>query len=353
MKNKLVGNYIAEIKQIIAQARAQAYVAVNSAMTQAYWLVGKRIIEEEQHGKKRANYGEEVLLTLSKELIGEFGKGFSYANLRNFRQFYLSFPEDQICYALRSKLTWTHYRLIMRVSDNNARNYYLKECADCMWSTRTLERNINTHYYQRLLSSGKKKVLSATKHKDQYQIEDFIKDPYIYEFLNVAEPLTATEKDIETALINNLQKFLLELGKGFSFIGRQVRISAETTHFYVDLVFYNYILKCFVLFDLKTSKLQHQDIGQMDMYVRMFDDLKRGKDDNPTIGIVLCANKDETIVRYSVLQKNKRLFAAKYLPYLPTEKELAGVIERQKRAFLLQSKISHGHKDFHGLVKNI
>ncbi|GBR77212.1 protein DUF1016, partial [Candidatus Termititenax persephonae] len=272
------------------------------------------------------------------ELTKGFGKGFSSANLRNFRQFYLTYQNDRFATQCVANLTWSHNRLIMRVPDATARNYYLKEAAEQQWSVRTLERNINTHYYQRLISSGKKNAPTADKHKEQYQIEDFIKDPYIYEFLNVSEPLNATEKDIETALINNLQKFLLELGKGFSFIGRQVRISTETTHFYIDLVFYNYILKCFVLFDLKTDKLQHQDIGQMDMYVRLFDELKRGKDDKPTIGIVLCANKDETIVKYSVLQKNKRLFAAKYLPYLPTERELAKVIEQQKRAFLLQSK---------------
>ena len=336
---KLTKNYISEIKQILAQARQKAYTVVNLAMVEAYWQIGKRIVEEEQQGKERATYGEEILQTLSKALIAEFGRGFSYANLRNFRQFYLTFPEDQICYALRSKLTWTHYRLIMRVNNPNARQYYINECAEQMWSSRTLERNINTCYYERLLSSAnEKETLSCTGVLEKQQAHDIIKDPYVFEFLNISEPFKSNEKNIESALIENLQQFLLELGKGFSFVGRQFRISTEATHFYIDLVFYSYILKCFVLFDLKTSKLTNQDIGQMDMYVRMFDDLKRGQDDNPTIGIILCAEKEETIVKYSVLSDNQQLFAAKYMPYLPTEEELRAEIEREKQFLKLQWK---------------
>ena len=332
--NKIANSYISEIKQILAQARQKAYAAVNFAMVEAYWLIGKRIVEEEQQGKERAAYGEEILKTLSVALTTEFGKGFSYANLRNFRQFYLVFPEEQICYALRSKLTWTHYRLIMRVESSQARQYYLNECAEQMWSSRTLERNINTFYYQRMLSAEtkQKEILSVAK-ENSFEINDFIKDPYVFEFLNIPEPHKTNEKEIETALINNLQHFLLELGKGFSFVGRQFRISSETSHFYIDLVFYNYILKCFVLFDLKAAKLEHQDIGQMDMYVRMFDDLKRSKDDNPTIGILLCTETDKTVVKYSILSESKQLFASKYMSYLPTEEELIAEIERQKLIF--------------------
>jgi predicted nuclease of restriction endonuclease-like (RecB) superfamily len=325
-------NYINDIKLLLAQARQKAYTAINHAMVEVYWQIGRRIVEEELQGEQRATYGEEILQTLSKELTAEFGKGFSYANLKNFKQFYLIFPEDQISYALRSQLTWTHYRLIMRVQNELARQYYINECAEQQWSTRTLERNINTFYYERLLSSqNKQEAVQHSSTLEKQNPEDFIKDPYIYEFLKIPEPLNASEKDIETALISNLQQFLLELGKGFSFVGRQFRISSETTHFYIDLVFYNYILKCFVLFDLKTTKLNHQDVGQMDMYIRMFDDLKRGNDDNPTIGIILCAEKDETIVKYSILKENQRLFAAKYMPYLPTEAELIAEVEREKR----------------------
>lgn len=302
--NSFATPYIVEIKQILSSARQKAYSAVNFAMVEAYWLIGKRIVEEEQHGNEQAEYGEEILQNLSKALTAELGKGFSYANLRNFRQFYLTFPEDQICYALRSKLTWTHYRLIMRVESTQARQYYLKECAEQMWSSRVLERNINTFYYQRILTSGLKMAeVEKVSEETPFSVGNFIKDPYVFEFLNIPESHKANEKDIETALIDNLQQFLMELGKGFSFVGRQFRISAETSHFYIDLVFYNYILKCFVLFDLKTTKLEHQDIGQMDMYVRMFDDLKRRADDNPTIGILLCSNTDKTVARYSVLNE--------------------------------------------------
>ena len=328
---------IAEVKNILAQARQKAYTAVNTAMVEAYWLIGKRIVEEEQNGDKRAAYGEEILITLSKELTREFGKGFSYANLRNFRQFYLTYPDSEICYAVRSKLTWTHHRLIMRVENPAAREYYLKECEMQNWSSRVLERNITTFYYQRLLASQKDSVsVQHSGESDQHQYEDFIKDPYVFEFLNITEPITATEKEIETALIENLQHFLLELGKGFSFVGRQYRISTENEHFYIDLVFYNFLLKCFVLIDLKTTKLNHQDIGQMDMYRRMFDDLKKPDGDNPTIGIILCSEKSETVVKYSIMNDTPHLFATKYMAYLPTEEELIAEIERKKVQLHLQ-----------------
>ncbi len=328
---------IAEVKNILAQARQKAYTAVNTAMVEAYWLIGKRIVEEEQNGDKRAAYGEEILITLSIELTREFGKGFSYANLRNFRQFYLTYPDSEICYAVRSKLTWTHHRLIMRVENPAAREYYLKECEMQNWSSRVLERNITTFYYQRLLASQKDSIsVHHSGESEQHQYEDFIKDPYVFEFLNITEPITATEKEIETALIENLQHFLLELGKGFSFVGRQYRISTENEHFYIDLVFYNFLLKCFVLIDLKTTKLNHQDIGQMDMYRRMFDDLKKPDGDNPTIGIILCSEKSETVVKYSIMNDTPHLFATKYMAYLPTEEELIAEIERKKVQLHLQ-----------------
>lgn len=319
--------YIQDIRDILTIAREKSFQAVNVAMVEAYWNIGKRIVIEEQDGNERANYGESLLKELSKSLSNEFGKGFSAPNLRNFRQFYLTYPDESICYTLCSKLTWSHNRLIMRINNEEARNYYLTETVNQQWSVRTLERNINTLYYQRLLSSQNELSVNT---KDEKNIFDFIKDPYVFEFLNLSQPTTLSENSIETALIENLQHFLLELGKGFSFVGRQFRISTETSHFYIDLVFYNYILKCFVLFDLKTTKLNHQDTGQMDMYIRMFDDLKKQTEDNPTIGIILCAEKDETIVKYSILNDNKQLFATKYMPFLPTEKELIAEIEREK-----------------------
>lgn len=332
MKQEITNNFVTEIKSILHSARVKAYSAINTAMVNAYWQMGKRIIEEEQQGKERATYGDKILVELSRVLTAEFGKGFSYANLRNFRQFYLTYSDAEICYALRSNLTWTHHRLIMRVENPDARNYYLKECDEQQWSSRVLERNINTFTYQRLLSTQsnlpRTNPITPAPH-------EFIKDPYIFEFLNISQPSTASEKEIETALLNDLQKFLLELGKGFSFVARQFRISTETSHFYIDLVFYNYILKCFVLFDLKTTKLSHQDTGQMDMYIRMYDDLKKQANDNPTIGIILCAEKDETVVKYSILNDSNQLFATKYMPYLPTEQELIAEIEHQKLLFQL------------------
>lgn len=335
--------FIQDIRLLLQQARQQAYSAVNSAMVEAYWNIGKRIIEEEQKGSERAGYGEGLIKELSRQLTGEFGKGFSLANLKNFRQFYLTFPEVEKSYALRSQLTWTHLRLVMRVENPLARAYYLQEAAAEKWSTRQLERNIHTFYYERLLSSPDKQA--ALVHQAEMEKEsprDFIKDPYVFEFLDIPEPYRASEKEIEAALIENLQAFLLELGKGFSFVGRQFRISTETSHFYVDLVFYNYLLKCFALFDLKTGALTPQDIGQMDMYVRMFDDLKRGADDNPTIGIILCTEKSQTVVKYSILGGSEQLFATKYRLYLPTEEELIAEIEREKRLIREQLQLQGG-----------
>ena len=320
--------YIQEIKQILITARQQSYRAINHAMIEAYWKIGQKIVVQEQNGKEKANYGEAVLKELSKNLSAEFGKGFSSANLRNFRQFYVTYPDEQICYTLCSKLSWSHNRLIMRIDNHEARQYYLTEAYQENWSVRTLERNIKTFYYDRLLSS--KAILKNEIAETKINIKDFIKDPYVFEFLDIPEPKSHSEQEVESILIENFQVFLMELGKGFSFVGRQYRISSETEHYYIDLVFYNYLLKCFVLFDLKIGKLTHQDIGQMDMYRRMFDDLKKPEGDLPTIGIILCTEKSETVVKYSIINDSPHLFATKYLPYLPSEKELIDEIEREK-----------------------
>ncbi|OQX11947.1 MAG: hypothetical protein BWK73_16275 [Thiothrix lacustris] len=316
-----------DIRNILEQARGKARSAVNAAMVEAYWLIGQRIVEEEQQGENRAQYGQRLLENLAIELSTSFGKGFSYANLRNFRQFYLTYPDQEICYTLCSKLSWSHNRLIMRVENPKARDYYLHEGTTQNWTVRQLERNIKSQSFQRLLSTHA--AHSPTPNTSAHL--DFIKDPYVLEFLQLPETGRLKESKLEQAIIDELQKFLLELGKGFSFVARQMRISTETSHFFIDLVFYNYLLKCFVIIDLKTGKLSHQDIGQMDMYVRMFDDLKRGDDDNPTIGIILCDSKDETVVKYSVLADNQQLFASKYQRVLPTEAELIAEIEREKR----------------------
>jgi predicted nuclease of restriction endonuclease-like (RecB) superfamily len=340
-------SFVDDIKQILGNARQKAYSAINSAMVEAYWFVGKRIVEEEQQGEKRAEYGKEVLKTLSKELTADFGKGFSDRNIRNFRQFYLSFPklleiqktpsadsQYSIWQTASAKLSWSHFLLIMRVSNKEAQAYYLKEAAENIWSVRTLDRNISTLYYQRLLASQIKEpvVNEMLKKTEIFQDNkfEFIKNPTVLEFLNLPANTGYTELELEKALIDNIQNFLLELGKGFAFVARQKLIRTETSDFYIDLVFYNYILNCFVIIDLKTDKITHQDVGQLDMYVRIYDDLQKQKTDNPTIGILLCTETDRTIAKYSVLKENKQLFASKYMAYLPTEEELIAEIEREK-----------------------
>lgn len=327
--------FVQDVLTLLRTARSKTYHSINFIMIDAYWQIGKRIIEEEQKGFSRATYGSGLLKELSKALTGEFGKGFSVASLKNFRKFYLTFPEIGKSYAVRSQLTWTHYRSLMRVSNTAARNYYLKEASEQSWSTRELDRNIKSFYYERVLKHPDQ--VSTQKPSDNSDFsKEFIKSPYVFEFLDIPEPHQIKESNLERSLIENLQQFMLELGKGFAFVGRQFRISTETKDFYIDLVFYNYILKCFVIFDLKTGELTHQDIGQMDMYVRMFDDLKRLENDKPTIGIILCTKKDETIVKYSVLKGNEQLFASEYKLYLPTEEELINEVEREK--LLLQQK---------------
>ncbi|RPE13187.1 DUF1016 domain-containing protein [Chitinophaga lutea] len=344
-----------DVTAILEAARSRAAAAVNTAMIRAYWLVGQRIAEQEQNGK-RAAYGEALIKTLSRQLSGQFGSGFSVASLKSFRQFYLTFPALGATGQLPSALSWSHYRLIMRVTDTNSRNYYLREAAQQNWTVRQLDRNIQTLYYERLRRAAAGTDLSPTSAENipptippvsnnptpvstntppgtpptnpAPPADSFFKDPYVFEFLNVAQPFSGSERDLETTLIAHLQHFLLELGKGFAFVGRQVRVPTETADYYVDLVFYNYLLKCFVLFDLKLGRLSHADVGQMDMYVRLFDELKRGEGDAFTLGVILCTDKDETVVRYSVLADNPRLFAARYQLYMPSESELIAEIER-------------------------
>lgn len=324
-----VSKIFTDIADLLKMARSKAYRTVNSIMVETYWKIGERIVKEEQSGKTRAEYGTKLIENLSKYLTDTFGKGFSEANLKNMRQFYIMYPEfARQCLA---NLSWSNITRIIRIDNKAERDYYLKEASEQNWTYRQLERNIKSGYYHRLLSTqvinnddGSEKQLPAI-----IDTKEFVKDPYVLEFLDLPENIEGKESTLETALINNLQKFLLELGKGFSFVARQFRISTETEHFYADLVFYNYILKCFVLIDLKTTKLTHADIGQMDMYVRMFDKLKRGTDDNPTLGIILCTDKSETMVKYSVLQESRQIFASKYKTVLPTEEELADMIQKE------------------------
>jgi len=328
-------NYINEVKEILKNARQKAYTAVNSAMVEAYWKIGRRIVEEEQSGRERAEYGKEILQNLSKELTEEFGKGYSYRTLREIRQFYLMFSDFEKWRTVSAKLTWSHFQKVLRVSDEKARIFYLTEAAENVWSVRTLDRNISTLYYNRIVASIDKKIVeNEMKDKTKkLQAEEFIKNPVVLEFLDLPTNMSYTESQLEKALTDDIQKFMMELGKGFAFVERQQHIRTENSDFYIDLVFYNYILKCFVIVELKTEKLTHQDIGQLDMYVRMYDDLKKQENDNPTIGLLLCTETDRTIIKYSVLNDNKNLFASKYVNYLPSEEELINEIERQKTLF--------------------
>ena len=328
-------NYINEIKKILKNARQKAYTAVNSAMVEAYWEIGRRIVEEEQRGKERAEYGKEIVKNLSKELTEEFGKGFSRRTLWEMRKLYVYFSDYEKVRTLFAQLTWSHFQKVLRVSDEKARIFYLTEAAENMWSVRTLDRNISTLYYNRLVASIDKKIVeNEMKEKTKkLQAKEFIKNPVVLEFLDLPTNISYTESQLEKALTDDIQKFMMELGKGFAFVERQQHIRTENSDFYIDLVFYNYILKCFVIIELKTEKLTHQDIGQLDMYVRMYDDLKKQENDNPTIGLLLCTETDRTIIKYSVLNDNKNLFASKYVNYLPSEEELINEIERQKTLF--------------------
>lgn len=335
------------VKLVIEEARETVYRSANITMVQSYWQIGKLIVEEEQNGKERAEYGKQLIRSLSEKLSLDFGKGFTETNLKYMRQFYNLFGNS---HALRGELSWTHYRLLLKVEKETARIFYVTEAIAGNWSTRTLERQINSFYYERMqMSSQQGKPLvkqEAENKKEIAQAKDIIKDPYVLEFLGLKHNTTFYERELEQAIIDKLQEFLLELGKGFCFVGRQHRISAEHENFYVDLVFYNYILKCFLLIDLKTGKLTHQDIGQMDMYVRYFEDQVRQENDNPTIGLILCAEKNKALAKYSLLNDNKQIFASKYKMYLPTEEELQTEIGREIEIVEQEKKLKGNIKSY-------
>ena len=337
MNTDSITNLIADVKEIVGNGLKTAYNDISKVMVLTYWKVGRRIVEEEQHGEKRADYGTQLLDTLAAELSKEFPYGYTARDLRNYRQLYLSFKDLEIWYARVPNLTWTHYRSLLRVTDDNARYWYLKESSTEMWSTRTLDRNIGSQYYYRLLQSPQKEdVVAEMKQKTNVHQADkleFIKNPIVAEFLQLSPNANFTESKLEQAIISHLKEFLLELGRGFAFLNEQYHISTQTGDFYIDLVFYNVVLKCYFLIDLKTTTITHQDIGQMDMYIRMFDDLKRTEGDNPTIGLLLCAETDKDIARYSILNDSNQLFAAKYLTYMPTQEELLREISQQKELF--------------------
>lgn len=330
MTNSMENNgFIDDIRTLINEARKQVVHTVNTVMVATCWEIGRRIVEEEQNGNDRAEYGKYLIKNLAEALTVDFGKGFGETNLKYFRQFYLTFP---IRHAVRDELSWTHYRQLIRVENEEARNFYLKEAADCAWSSRQLERQINSFYYQRLLASQNKDIVKKEAEQSNASITpaEVLKDPYILEFLDLKENKDYLEADLESALISQLQDFLLELGKGFSFAARQQRITTEAgKHYYIDLVFYNYLLKCFVLIDLKIGTLTPQDVGQMDLYVRLYEKQKRTSTDNPTLGIILCSQNDETVVEYSMLAESKQLFASQYKLYLPTEEEFRQIMSRK------------------------
>lgn len=315
-------------RELILNSRKLVYQTANFAMVETYWHIGQKIVEE-QGGTERAKYGDELIEDLSKRLTADFGKGFTVRNLWAMRQFYIQFP---ILHAVRAELSWTHYRSLIRVENPKAREVYMNEAADHAWSTRLLDEQVDKHYYERLISTHKEAINDLNEQNTAQLLvtpQDYVlKDPLLLDYYALQENVKYNENDIEQLIINNLQKFLLELGKGFSFVARQQRITTELSHYYIDLVFYNYILKCFVLVDLKIGKLTHQDIGQMDMYVRMYDQLKRTQGDNPTIGIILCEEKDKAEVKFSVLNDNEQLFATKYKLYIPSEEELIQEIKQ-------------------------
>ncbi len=327
---------------IIESSQKAAYQAVNTALIRRNWLLGYRIASEEMQGEERARYGAEIIKRLAKDLSAEYGKGYTKSNLYSFYSFYKTYPEIFQTLSGKSQklLSWSHYAVLLQVNDEKARAWYEKEAIGQTWSVRTLQRNISSQYYYRILQTQKREIVESEMRELTAEYQDnkleFIKNPVITEFLGLASNTDFTESDLEKSILSNLQKFLMELGKGYAFVARQQHIHTEKQEYFIDLVFYNYILKCFVLIDLKTQKITHQDVGQMDMYIRMYDDLKRSEGDNPTIGIVLCADTDEDIAKYSVLHGNEQLFASKYKLYLPTEEELRAEIEIQKAMFYLQ-----------------
>jgi predicted nuclease of restriction endonuclease-like (RecB) superfamily len=318
------------IRTLLESARGQMQHAVNSAMVQTYWALGRLIVEDEQAGQARAQYGAKVLEWLSEELTHDFGKGFDVTNLRTMRRLYVAYPNRE---TLSLDLSWSHYCRVLRVDDTKARDWYVQEAIANRWSVRALDRQVSTLYYERLLASQDPRPARAEANDKtvplQLAAKDVLRDPYILDFLNLPHA-SAVEKDVEQSLMDNLQRFLLELGRGFAFVARQQRIGVDQEDFYVDLVFYHYRLKCFLLVDLKLGKLTHQDAGQMDTYVRIYDQHVKGADDNPTIGLILCSEKSHAVARYSVLTDSAQLFAAKYLPHLPSEEELARELARER-----------------------
>jgi predicted nuclease of restriction endonuclease-like (RecB) superfamily len=331
------------IREVLLAARTTVRRTINDAMVQTYWQIGRLIVEDEQGGEKRAEYGKRVLPELAKRLSAEFGKGFSAPSLWNYRQFYLEFP---ILSTVWRELSWSHFKMLLRVKNRQARAWYADEAASQVWSVRALDRQISTLYYERLLGSQIQdgvrdeaaKKITAEASPDP---RDFIRDPYVLEFLGVQPDAKLYEQEVEQGLIDRLQQFLMELGKGFAFVARQKRLQVEGDDFFVDLVFYNYLLKCFVLIDLKVGKLTHQDVGQLDMYVRVFDEQQRGEDDNPTIGLILCSERNAAVAKYSALADKPQLFASKYQTLLPSEEELRIELERD-RALLENAKIDKG-----------
>ena len=350
VQNSIMDNFVKtddilkDMCGIIESSQKSAYQAVNTMLVQRNWMIGYRIAEEELGGEERSEYGLKIIQKISKELTQLYGKGYDRSNLYHCLKFYKTFPRivDTVCRQSGNLLSWSHYRALLQVEDKAARDWYEKEAAEQTWSVRTLQRNISSQYYYRMLKTQKKelvedemKTLTASYQNDKLE---FIKNPVVAEFLGISQNTDFSESDLEKSILSNLQKFLMELGKGYAFVARQQHIHTEKQDYYIDLVFYNYILKCFVLIDLKTEKITHQDVGQMDMYIRMYDELKRSEGDNPTIGIVLCSDTDDDIARYSVMHGNEQLFASKYKLYLPTEEELKAEIETQKAMFYLQQK---------------
>ena len=359
-----------DLRSIVSKARSKAFAAVNYSLVERNWRIGQRIVEEEQNGASRAEYGKHVIEVASAALTEEFGKGFSYTNIANYKRFYLTFNNLQILQTVSEEfnnpiqqtlpakssalhkedkaestqselrlLPWSHYERLIRVEDKKAREWYAKEAFEQGWSFRTLNRNINTLYYERLLMSKKKRPVvdemqDNTKAYQQDKLE-YIKSPVVLEFLGLPEDTSLAESKLETAIINNLEKFLMEMGKGYALVARQQHIRTEENDYYIDLVFYNYLIKSFILVDLKVNRITYQDVGQMDMYLQMYDKMKKGPDDNPTIGIILCTETDSDVARYSTLAKNDQMFAAKYKLYLPDKEDLRREIERQKELYLM------------------
>lgn len=359
-----------DLRSIVSKARSKAFAAVNYSLVERNWRIGQRIVEQEQNGASRAEYGKHVIEVASAALTEEFGKGFSYTNIANYKRFYLTFnnlqilqtvseefkkqkhqtlsdessllPQKGLTQSVQSELRllpWSHYERLIRVEDRKAREWYAKEAFEQGWSFRTLNRNINTLYYERLLMSKKKQPVvdemqDKTKAYQQDKLE-YIKSPVVLEFLGLPEDTSLAESKLETAIINNLEKFLMEMGKGYALVARQQHIRTEENDYYIDLVFYNYLIKSFILVDLKVNRITYQDVGQMDMYLQMYDKMKKGPDDNPTIGIILCAETDSDVARYSTLAKNDQMFAAKYKLYLPNKEDLRREIERQKELYLM------------------